>query len=164
MSFDLTPLSDLTPSSSDLSSDMNPTTPEHTLKSFQHHAPCQTEIIESLLDPSRYLFQDRNDIDWVELWQSAWDKDPRTFEKTEVVERGRNPINDSRITAPPVRDVMVTPEIAKLCWNFGSKFAGIFIRDDYKEAEEFVISRCGVDAPLHGVLVVGQPGIGLSPS
>ena len=59
---------------------------------------------------------------------------------------------------------MVTSEIARFCWNFGSKSAGIFIRDDYKEAQEFVISSCSVAAPLHGVLVVGQPGIGLSPS
>jgi len=159
MSFDLTPLSNLTPSSSDLSSDVNPTTPECTpLKSFQHYTPCQTEIVESLLDPSHGRFQDTNDIDWIEFWKSAWDKDPLTFEKTEVVERGCNPINDSRIIVPPFRDVMVTPEAAKLCWNFGSKF--VFIRNDYREAEEFAISSCGLDAPLHGVLVVGQPGIG----
>jgi len=122
------------------------------------------EVIEPLFDPSHYCFQDSNNIDWVGLWRSAWDKDPRTFEKTEVVERGRNPINDSRIIVPPLRDVMLTPEAAKLCWNFKFKFAEIFIRPDYKEAEEFLISSCGVDIRLDGILVVGQPGIGLSPS
>jgi len=122
------------------------------------------EVIKPLFDPSHFCFQDTNNIVWIEFWKSAWDKDPHTFEETEVVERGCNPIDDSRIIVPPFRDVMVTPEVTRLCWNFRSKISRIFIRPDYKEAEEFALSSCGLDAPLHGVSVVGQPGIGLPPS
>ncbi|KAF9648100.1 hypothetical protein BDM02DRAFT_2349856 [Thelephora ganbajun] len=55
---------------------------------------------------------------------------------------------------------MNQPGAAKCCWHFKCK--QIFIRSEYKEAEEFALSVCGDAAKYDGLVIAGQPGIGLT--
>ncbi|KAF9648091.1 hypothetical protein BDM02DRAFT_3187371 [Thelephora ganbajun] len=130
--------------------DLNPTTtPEPTtLRSLQRYASHQTELIESLLDPSspNHHFRDCDDEYWVQFWLSVWDKDPDSLDETEKVEGDPDPIDGSPILSdvvPSNRDVMNQPGA-------------------YREAEEFALSVCGGAAKYDGLVIAGQPGIGKS--
>jgi hypothetical protein len=161
MSFNLTPLSDLTPSPS-------PTTPPEltTLRSLQRYASIQTELIESILqDPSlpNSDFQDSRDKCLAQLLRSIWEKDLESLDETEKVERGSDPVDDSLIVVPLDRDVMHVPKVMNGCWNFEHHHRKVLIRSEFKEAEEFAISSCGEVNMTRVLMVAGQSGIGLSP-
>ncbi|KAF9645188.1 hypothetical protein BDM02DRAFT_3120617, partial [Thelephora ganbajun] len=151
-----------------MSSNLNPTTiPEPTtLRSLQRYTSHQTELIESLLNPPfpNSHFRDSEDYGWVQFWSSAWGKDLDSFDKTEQVDRGPDPIDDPSLILPDVvpsnRDVMIKSQAMDRCWYFDCE--KIFIRSEYKEAEEFALSTCCTAAAYDALVVTGQPGIGKS--
>jgi hypothetical protein len=142
-----------------MSSDLNPT----TLRSLQHYASRQTELIDSLLKKSPYLFRDPSNDDWLPFWTSAWGKDLDSLDTTEEVLRGPDPIDNSLIlpdVVPDHRDVMLKPEKMVNCWRFECE--KIFIRPEYREAEEFVLSICGAPGKCDALIITGTLGTGLS--
>jgi len=55
---------------------------------------------------------------------------------------------------------MSKPTTLGKCWGLGAE--KFLIRPEYKEAEGYVLSVTGFDQDAPGVVVTGQPGIGLS--
>ncbi|KAF9646282.1 hypothetical protein BDM02DRAFT_3271061 [Thelephora ganbajun] len=152
-------------------SNLNITTPLEptTLRSLQRYAPRQTELIESLLDPSypNSHFRDPYSKHWVQFWLSAWDKDPDSLDVTEGFDRGPDAtdepifLDEDDNQLPPRRDVMLKSDIMDNCWLF--KCEKILIRSEYKEAEEFILSTRGAATVYDALLIVGDTGIGISP-
>ena len=131
-----------------------------TLRSLQNYASGQQTHIDDLL-LQRDDFRDFKDPNWKNLFDSTLGANLDDLDTTEKVQRGLNPIDDS-LTLPDVVplncNVMPESKTLNCCWNFRCK--KIFIRSEYKEAEEFATSACanGYDA----LVVGGRPGIGLS--
>jgi len=148
-----------------MSPDSNPAAPPGptTLESLRHYASSQTKLIESALE-SPHLFKTPDNFYWMELWRATWGKDPDSFDKPERVESGPDSTNNSLIfpgVVPSNRNVMSKPDVLNNCWGpFECK--KIFIRSEYKEAEEFLLSICGSGMDYDAVVIAGQPGIGLS--
>ena len=141
-----------------MASDSSPT----TLKSLQQYASDQTELVDSLLNtyPQNTRFRDTDKQEWVQFWSSTWGRDPDSLDKKEEVLRGPDRIEESLIlpgVVPTHCDVMLKPKALESCWDFDCE--KIFIRPEYKEAEEFVLSACGAVRPYRAFVVTGQPGI-----
>ena len=138
-----------------------------TLGFFRHYAPHQEELITSLSEshPSEPRFVDlAEDNEWVIFYSSVWGKDLATFDDHEAtVNRGPNKIDDSLFLPDVVPDtchVMLKPNGLDDCWRFTCE--KIFIRPEYKEAEEFLLSTCAAKSVIKAVVVTGRPGIGSS--
>lgn len=144
---------------------MSPGSSPATLRSLQDYVPGQTELIDSLLNtlPLNSHFKDPSKQAWRRLWSSVWDKNPDSLETTEAVKRGPDPVDDSLIpdVVPSHCDVMLKPESLDECWRFRCK--KIFVRSEYKEAEEFVLSTCATPMVYDAMIITGQPGVGSSP-
>ena len=134
-----------------------------TLQSLQPYAAHQEELIEALLarDTQNFRFREPEEA-WTPFWESVWGKDLK-FEKEQVV-RDPHPISDSLIlpdVVPPHCVLLPKPKTLDDCWK-GFQLKKIFIRDEFKEAEEFVLSIFG-EAKMYydAVTITGQPEIGL---
>ena len=149
-------------------SNMGSTTPPH-LSSLRRYASNQSELINPLISPNG-LFRGLDwhhgaDTNWVKLRGNFWPvwSVREDWDTTRDVIRGSNPLNDSLLpdVVPAKCDVMDIPDVVNNCWNLESKEC-IFIRSEYKEAEEFALSACS-DPRMNRVLaIIGQPGIGTS--
>ena len=145
-------------------SDSSPT----TLNSLRDHADPQGDLIKSLseLDTDEPAFADLPDNNrWVKFHSSAWGGDPVALDHIDPVTRGPDKIDDSLIlpdTVPEKCSVMPKPDHLDNCWPFRS-LKKIFIRPEYEEAEASIISHCGTRLVIDALVVIGQPGIGLSP-
>jgi hypothetical protein len=135
-----------------------------TLKSLQRYASHQTDLINSL--PSK-CFRDPSGIfDWAVVLKATWGKGLDSYDATEKVERGSDVIDGSLVLpniVPNDRDVMLIPEVAMRSWSSNPKYKKILIRSEYKEAEEFALTTCGMAEAPQAFVVVGQSGIGFSP-
>ena len=117
--------------------------------------------IESL-SSQRGFFHDLDpDDNWVKLWFTFWGKEGG-WDTTQQVIRGFDPIDDFLLphVVPAECDVMIKPGVVDNCWHLESE--SIFIRSEYKEAEEFAVSACGAARRNMALMVTGQPGIGSS--
>jgi hypothetical protein len=146
-----------------------------TLRSLQRYASRQTELIESLLNPAypNSHFRDSTGQDWVSFWLSTWgNQDPDSLGTRQKVERDSNSKatgkdnsddedDDEDYDEVPLEcDVMIKPEAVDNCWHFiCEKF---FVRSEFKEAEEFILSTCGIPMAPSILVVAGQVGIGLN--
>lgn len=142
-----------------MSSDSNP---PRTLKSLWHYAHCQEGLIRPLLKPEDLYFRQAPFPAWVQLHSSAWGKNPDSLDTTEPVIRGPDTIDNTSIlpdVVPSHCKVMLKPNPLGKCWRFGAE--RFLIRSEYEEAEEYLLSGFDQEAP--GVVITGQPGIGLSP-
>lgn len=140
-----------------MSSDSNPPCTLKSLWSYAHRQEC---LIQRLLEPENLYFSPTPFQAWVQLHSSRWGKNPDSLEETEPVIRGPDAIDDQLIlpdVLPSNRSVMPKPASLDECWTFDAK--KFLIRPEYKEAKEYVLSMSG-SAP--GVVIAGQPGIGLS--
>jgi hypothetical protein len=153
-----------------MSSDSKPIPPPEptALGDLSYYAPRQTKLIES--NPYRGirgpLLRDTNHGNWKLLWTSIWGvKDPDALDATQEVSRGTgsDAVDDELAFpdgAPTHCNVMTKPGVLDHCWNF--KCEKIFVRSEYKEAEDFIVSVCGkAQTPPCALVVTGQPGIGL---
>jgi len=143
------------------------TEPRHftTLKSLQHHAPSQEDLIRSLSEhPTQYYFRAVDDENWEVFWKEAWGRELDSLDRLEKVERGSDPVNNFTFplgAAPTHRQVMVAPKIMHRLWSIKPRYKKILIRSEYKEAEQFALSTC--DTASNVLAIIGQPGIGPSP-
>jgi len=135
-----------------------------TLRSLQPYAGAQEKIIESLLrkDPHNPHFRNLDDEDWTRFWNSAWGNPPIIEE--EKVARDLHPIDDFLIlpdVVPPFRKVLPKPENLDGCWA-GFECEKMLIRQEYKEALEFVLATFAKERTFNASIITGQPGIGSS--
>jgi len=137
--------------------------PPRTLEYLLRYASHQEDLIRPLLNPTNFYLQRTRFEAWEQLHSSAWGKHPDYLDTTEPVIRDSDATNNQFIfpdVVPSDRSVMSRPTPLGKCWNFrAEKF---LIRSEYKEAEEHVLSVTGFDQDAPGVVVTGQPGIGLS--
>ena len=142
--------------------------PPRTLECLRHYARFQEELIKPLLQDRTELgshFRETDIQEWTQFHSSVWGKGPNSLDTTEPVIRGPDPISGSLIhpdVVPSDRSVMPKPDHLDSCWRFTcEKF---FIRPEYKEAEEFVISIFGAvqAVTVAGLVISGQRGIGSS--
>ena len=112
------------------------------LSSLQRHAFHQTGLIESLSSQGGFFHDLDPDDNWVKLWFTFWGKEGG-WDTTQQVIRGFDPIDDFLLphVVPAECDVMIKPGVVDNCWHLESE--SIFIRSEYKEAEEFAVSVCG---------------------
>ena len=131
------------------------------LASLQRYASHQTGLIESLSSQGGFFHDTDPDDNWVKLWFTFWGKEGG-WDTTRKVIRGFDPIDDFLLphVVPAECDVMIKPGVVDNCWHLESE--SIFIRSEYKEAEEFAVSVCGAARRNMALMVAGQPGIGSS--
>ena len=144
-----------------MSSDPSPL----TLESLRQYVSGQMQLLIQLSDkaPPRFKFVEGPSAeDWEVLRREVWGKGLNHLDTTEEVQRGPGAIIDDPGILPdgvPSRcDAMLKPEVLEDCWS--TNCAKIFIRPEYKEAEEFAVSTCGAAIPYNAFVVSGQPGIG----
>jgi len=144
-------------------SNPSPATPSHprplTLGSLVRHVTVQEQRIKPFLGKGKGFHLLDADEDMALLWEAVWGKTDLLIDVTMPVERGPNPVDDASIgeVVPKKCDVMVVPSAVSNCWDIGCE--KILIRGEYEEAEQSVVS--GSQQPrCHGIMVIGQPGIG----
>ena len=135
-----------------------------TLESLRQYASGQMELFRQVLNKGLRFksLEGPSAVDWGLLQREVWGKGLSHLDTTEEVQRGPGAIIDDPVILPdgvPSRcDAMLKPEILEDCWS--TNCAKIFIRSEYKEAEEFALSTCGATIPYNAFVVSGQPGIG----
>ena len=135
-----------------------------TLHSLQKYANEQEERIKLFLEsaPESFSLRGTRNPYWKRFFSSTWGMGPDSFDKSEPVVRGPDAIDNSRIlpdVVPSDRNVMLKPAHLDDCWRFGcEKF---FIRPEYEEARGFALSTFAAEEAVCGLVIAGQPGIGL---
>ena len=137
-----------------------------TLESLQPYSTRQEELIETLLaKDSRgshgFYFRTPEKHAWQRFWNSAWGKDLGVEE--ELVVGDLRLISQSLIfpdVVPSYCDVLPKPGTLDDCWG-GFARRKFLIRDEYKEAEESVLSTFAEEGMISASNIMGQPGIGL---
>ena len=135
-----------------------------TLESLRQYASGQMELIRQVSDKGLRFksLEGPGAADWRLFRREVWGKGLSHLDTVEEVQRGPGAIIDDPVILPdgvPSRcDVMLKPEILEDCWS--TNCTKIFIRPEYKEAEEFALSTCGAVIPYNAFVVSGQPGIG----
>ena len=135
-----------------------------TLESLRQYASGQMELFRQVLNKGLRFksLEGPSAVDWGLLQREVWGKGLSHLDTTEEVQRGPGAIIDDPVILPdgvPSRyDAMLKPEILEDCWS--TNCAKIFIRSEYKEAEELALSTCGATIPYNAFVVSGQPGIG----
>jgi len=129
-----------------------------TLDSLVQYTKIQEERIESLLESG---FQSPEQYDpMITLWRNVWGKSELCFDATEKIKRDLDKVDDSLIdgVVPNEFNVMILPPGVRRCW--GIRCQKIFIRpSEYEEAEKAALATSRQE--YEGILITGQPGIGL---
>ena len=83
--------------------------------------------------------------------------------QVEPVKRDDNPVDDLHLlsdTLPPTRSVLTPPKTVLEAWGLSCQ--RVLVRSEYGETEE--AARLSNNGGTNAFMVLGQPGIGVSPS
>jgi hypothetical protein len=135
-----------------------------TLESLSHYAPFQAKAIELILNtpaPNRH-FKPSDAADWIRLWSEVWGKGLGPLNERGERREDSDILNNPYILpdgAPSHFNVMPKPKGLDHCWI--TRCDKFFVRPEYEEAEDFVLSICSVMHKYRALLIIGQRGIGL---